>query len=334
MTRTTPPPGIDVAALFPGIEAYARGAVRLHPRSGTPDGHGSHVGGPLRWPADEPWPVCDREHVVAEEVPVPPAVLTRLRGADPARGFPGYAEAISELADRIPGFAGVNRGSGTALRYAVRPQPVPSPLVPVAQLHGGYVSELVVLPGVDLLQVLWCPSGHDLDTAAPAPAVTLRWRRAAEVTDVRIDPPPPRTVGDQVYLPRPCVLHPERVVEYPWWQDLPAGLGRQVREWDREHGGRYHRQLATAPGWKIGGWPSWPSSDPVPMYCPECGRALRLLLQIDSGEWGDPVRWRPLEEDGLGTGAEPTGVVVGLTGLYRVFYCPFCPPAPVRVDVQ
>jgi hypothetical protein len=321
-----------MVALFPGIEAHARIATRLHPRPGIPDARGSHVGGPLRWPADEAWPVCDREHVVAEEVPVPPAVLARLRGADPARGFPGYAEAISELADRIPGFAGVNRGSGTALRYAIRPQPVPGPLVPVAQLRCDDIPDLLAPPGTDLLQVLWCANDHDLDAAVPAPAVTLRWRRAADVTAVRSDPPPPHPVSDEVYLPRPCVLHPERVVEYPWWQDLPAGLGFRVREWDREHDGRYHRQLATAPGWKVGGWPSWPSSDPVPLYCADCGRTLRLLLQIDSGEWGDPARWRPVEEQGAA--AEPTGVVVGQTGLYRVFHCPICPDAPVRIDVQ
>jgi hypothetical protein len=141
------------------------------------------------------------------------------------------------------------------------------------------------------------------------------------------------------------VLFPERVLEYPWWQQLPADLGRRVRDWDAEYDGRYHRQLGTAPGWKVGGWPAWPTTDPVPMYCPRCGTALRHLLQIDSGEWGDPARWRPVEEPPAGSGAadraadhlavaEPTGVIAGRTGLYRVFHCPRCPDLPPRVDLQ
>ncbi|GAA2999066.1 DUF1963 domain-containing protein [Actinokineospora diospyrosa] len=42
----------------PGIEAHARTATRLHPLAGTPTSADSHVGGPMRWPADEPWPYC------------------------------------------------------------------------------------------------------------------------------------------------------------------------------------------------------------------------------------------------------------------------------------
>jgi hypothetical protein len=68
---------------------------------------------------------------------------------------------------------------------------------------------------------------------------------------------------------------------------------------------------------------------------------MRQLLQIDSGEWGTPQRWRPLEERDLTPGTagylaatEPTGVVVGRSGLYRVFHCPYCPDAPIRVDLQ
>jgi hypothetical protein len=83
------------------------------------------------------------------------------------------------------------------------------------------------------------------------------------------------------------------VVEYPWWQDLPAGLGYDVHAWDAEHGGRYHRQLATAPGWKVGGWPAWPTTDAISLLCNGCGSPMTHLLQIDSGEWGDPARWQP-----------------------------------------
>ncbi|MFD0555919.1 hypothetical protein ACFQ3B_02520 [Stackebrandtia endophytica] len=49
-------------SLFPELAEYARSAVRLHPRWGDPGIEQSSIGGPVRWPADEPWPTCDREH--------------------------------------------------------------------------------------------------------------------------------------------------------------------------------------------------------------------------------------------------------------------------------
>jgi hypothetical protein len=346
--RTTPPPVCAVPVLFAGIEEYAATATRLHPRPGDPDPRGSHVGGPLRWPAGEPWPTCAADHVVAQEEPIPEPLLRRLevlRAEEPAIRWPGYQAVIAELASRAPGFVGINRrAGGTALYQVSRPQDAPSPLVPVAQLRAADVPDLRPPPGTDLLQVLWCPNDHDTGGGATAPAATLRWRREADVPDVLARPPAPAAVGQRTYLPRPCVLHPEQVVEYPWWQQLPADLGHEVRVWDAEHDGRYHRQLAVAPGWKVGGWPQWPTTDPLPLYCPGCGGAMRQLLQVDSGEWGDAERWCPREDRALAArtdaaylaAAEPTGVIAGHTGLYRIFTCPTCPPGPdaLRVDLQ
>ncbi|MBA8957435.1 DUF1963 domain-containing protein [Actinomadura namibiensis] len=56
---TTPSKPVDIAAVFPELAAYARTTVRLHPRPGAVGVHDSSVGGPLLWPADEPWPVCE-----------------------------------------------------------------------------------------------------------------------------------------------------------------------------------------------------------------------------------------------------------------------------------
>jgi len=339
--RTTAPPAWDVAALFPGIEQYAATATRLHPRRGVPDPLGSHVGGPLRWPAGEPWPRCDAEHLVATETPVPAAVRARLRAAGRDRNWSGWESAMAELASQIPGFGGVDRRTGSALGYASRSQPVPGALVPLAQLRSADVPDVDSPSGADLLQVLWCPHDHDLDGLSLGPAVTLRWRREEDLAAAPVRLPPAASVGEARYLPHPCVLHPEQVVEYPWWQQLPAELGRLVRDWDAAHDGVYHRQLATAPGWKVGGWPAWPTTDPVPMYCPRCAAPLRQLLQIDGGEWGDPQRWRPVQEQALPSAAagylavtEPTGVIAGRSGLYRVFHCPLCPDLQYRIDLQ
>lgn len=44
---------------IPWIDEWARVVVRLHPRPGTADRTESHLGGPMLWPRDEPWPECD-----------------------------------------------------------------------------------------------------------------------------------------------------------------------------------------------------------------------------------------------------------------------------------
>lgn len=62
MTRRTPPRPVDVETLFPELRPLRREAVRLHPRAGRPSHVDSSVGGPLLWPVEEPWPVCDTEH--------------------------------------------------------------------------------------------------------------------------------------------------------------------------------------------------------------------------------------------------------------------------------
>ncbi|MBG6099780.1 MULTISPECIES: hypothetical protein [Micromonospora] len=57
--HTTPSSPIDVPQVFPAVAPFARTTVRLHPRPGAPTAEQSSVGGPLLWPADEAWPVCD-----------------------------------------------------------------------------------------------------------------------------------------------------------------------------------------------------------------------------------------------------------------------------------
>ncbi|KJK44450.1 hypothetical protein UK23_29385 [Lentzea aerocolonigenes] len=44
---------------MPGIDEWARPVVELNPAPGEPTAADSHIGGPLLWPADEPWPHCD-----------------------------------------------------------------------------------------------------------------------------------------------------------------------------------------------------------------------------------------------------------------------------------
>lgn len=53
----------DRGSQIPGVAALARTAIRLHPRPAEPTVWDSHLGGPLSWPAGEPWPHCSAGHV-------------------------------------------------------------------------------------------------------------------------------------------------------------------------------------------------------------------------------------------------------------------------------
>ncbi|MFR9722336.1 hypothetical protein ACL02R_03040 [Streptomyces sp. MS19] len=89
--RTTPPRPADVTAIVPQLAPLARTATRLHPRPGSPSPRDSSVGGPLLWPADEPWPHCDGPHEWdGVNVPVTPEGerRRRLRRAAEANGTP------------------------------------------------------------------------------------------------------------------------------------------------------------------------------------------------------------------------------------------------------
>ncbi|MFI7577775.1 hypothetical protein [Micromonospora sp. NPDC049497] len=337
MTRTTPARPLDLSELFSGVNAFARTATRLHPRPGDPDVGGSHVGGRLLWPADEPWPVCAGPHVVRQETAIAPDLVARMQAGDRA--------AMQQLARDVPGFAGTmttDQGS-VAIGSVTVSEPTPSPMVAVAQLHAADVADLRCPDDADLLQVLWCPNQHrDGDYAGPA--VQLRWRTASGVTTMLPTPPPPTVAREEDYLPRPCALHPEQVVEYPWWQELPAELGQRIRQWDdsRQFGEETYFSVSQAPGWKVGGYANWEVSDVRPMDCPNCRQRIDLLLTISSSE-SDGGSWMPVEESHLQPSwtdpqwravNEPTGITVGRRGDLRIFACFKCPATPYRLNLQ
>ncbi|GHA06149.1 hypothetical protein GCM10010329_30840 [Streptomyces spiroverticillatus] len=43
---------------MPELAPHARAATLFHPERAEPDHRSSSIGGPLLWPADEPWPTC------------------------------------------------------------------------------------------------------------------------------------------------------------------------------------------------------------------------------------------------------------------------------------
>lgn len=95
----TPAPLIDLAAEFSELAPYARTTTRLHPRRGEPSVHDSSLGGPLLWPADEPWPIQPGSYFGPfDDTPVPAVPLLQLYRRDVAQlPFPKGADLLQLL---------------------------------------------------------------------------------------------------------------------------------------------------------------------------------------------------------------------------------------------
>ncbi|MFE6496978.1 hypothetical protein [Streptomyces sp. NPDC057748] len=331
MPRTTPPRPVDITQEFPELAPLARTAVRLHPRPGQPAVSDSSVGGPLLWPRDEPWPGCP-EHAGPWHLGYVPDEVRDSRRVLAA----GWARAEGNDLTLTPQEREVVDRVGCTGRRI--PQNGPVPLLAVAQL---YARDLPAAQGAegteggglwpgpqeaDLLQVLWCPFDHDEDCL---PRVRLVWRRAEEVGTPLSTPPVPSVIGDDNYLPAPCVLHPEQVTEYPAPHELTEELAERVRDWEEPRDYLYQDALSVAPGWKLGGWGNWSFSDPWPMECPDCKGPVRPLLTVDSGEWDNERYWCPVEDEAAAAAPgvvhpqtqEPTQITIGRGYTMQVYSC-------------
>lgn len=262
--RTTPPPPLDVTSVFPGLAAFARQAVRLHPRHGQPGPQDSSMGGPLLWPAGEPWPMCTRPHSGNREHGPARAVIDRSRPPEIA------SPMISVL--------------------QLHARDVPSLPFP----EGTDCFQLLWCPNHHP------PGGYPVMATLHVAAF---WRRAAAVTEVLDSPPAARFDVErnaEYYQPQPCLLNPEPVTEYPSYSrypacsDLPEPLRQRVERWDDLTAGLYSEVLSVAPGTKAGGYPEWIQEADWPAC--DCGRRMDHLLTIATAEWGARLRWIPLED--------------------------------------
>ncbi|MFF8835561.1 hypothetical protein [Streptomyces sp. NPDC015130] len=325
-TDTTRP---DSAALsliddVPALAAHARRATLLRPTAGDPGPRDSSVGGPLLWPADEPWPVCRAPHVVRKREKLSDADREvweecdrRMKARRRARGRGASVMTAEEDAARtriMDGAGAVDLRTWERIRTVSEYPATPAPMVPVLQLRAQDVPDLPMPEGTDLLQLLWCPDDHAEPPGQPrywGPNAELR-HRAAESVGTVADPPRPERPQD-VYLPRPCVLDPVRVVDLPESDELPAETVETAHAWAEARGLAYDRHLSCLPGWKAGGWPGRHLTDLVPIDC-SCGARMRLHLTLESGR--DPR------------------LNVGRSGELRVFTCPEDLTHPFRLNVQ
>nr|WP_052850691.1 hypothetical protein [Streptomyces avicenniae] len=344
--RTTPPRPLDVTAVVPELAPLARTATRLHPRPGVPSPHDSSIGGPLLWPADEPWPHCEGPHVW-DGVNDPVALRDeRLR----RRGLSAAAGGAHETADTSLHTPDKHAFGKRADARPAWPEG-PVPLLPVAQLYVRDVPGLRVPggSGADVLQVLSCPFDH-----SEPPGTALFWRSAATVTDILAAPPEPPVIQFPGYLPEPCLLAPERTTEYPSLAELGKESRRRLEDrstW-RTVGGAvvgsdppwskgfyvdlYTGTLSVAPGWKVGGWTRWALTDPQPRLCAACGTEMDALLTLASREWSSGTEsWIPEEDraESLASLTEPPARNPAMLDLARgydlqLYACPVSPDHP------
>lgn len=316
------PPPLDITAVFPELSDLAATTIRLHPRKGEPGVRDSSLGGPLLWPADEPWPACEEPHPSNESVLVPLEITT-------------WDEAEEWVASLGAG-ARLNRsrvriGGGPMWADLDRSSHPPYPMVGVLQVYGRDVPELPFPHGTDLFQLLWCPNNHDAPWGGPRPVEA--WRLAASVTEPLAAPP--RTTFDTPlnaadYLPAPCVLFPERVTEYPDVHDLPDTLRDRVEAWDAEQDTDrpYQHSLSTAPGTKLLGHPDWIQGPRWPVCV--CGRRMTHLVTIASrGDYGWGDRWDPVP-----TESSPHGIELYRSGAMYLFTCTARNHRPLEGVVQ
>ncbi|MEJ8640403.1 DUF1963 domain-containing protein [Streptomyces sp. MS1.HAVA.3] len=212
--------------------------------------------------------------------------------------------------------------------WPVCPEHRGSPMVPVVQLYAADALGLVPFPaGCDLLQVLWCPRDHDGLWVLPE----VHWRAAAAVGNVREAPPAPVEVRFG-RVPKPCVVHPELVTEYPSW-DLPDGLWDalepRIAQVEAETGWDYQYHLSTAPGTKLGGYPGW-SQDPEWPDCSGCRTPMHHLLSVQSAEADAASRltWTPLEDRAVPY--DDADLMLGDVGGVYLFECRTCPGRPYK----
>lgn len=211
-------------------------------------------------------------------------------------------------------------------------------LVTVLQLRADEFPELKLPAGKDLLQLLWCPLDHAELGHCPEPRIFLRSTKDIEKA-LESMPKPEEFEPD--YYPTPCLLHAERVTEYPSPQEMAPGKVEEIEKWIESSLGEeewleegvYQDLLSTAPGTKIGGYVNW-IEELVQPVC-SCGKKMEHLLTVASSEFdaSNYRRWCSEEELAVWTDSrlqQAAELMLGETGAMYLFVCRSCDPWSIK----
>ncbi|OAI48079.1 hypothetical protein AYO44_01365 [Planctomycetaceae bacterium SCGC AG-212-F19] len=329
--RTTPPPCADVLSVLPELAQQQKTTVRLHPR---PVGEGtslpadaSKLGGDFLWPRDEPWPTCPQHQI-------PFAGILQLRQADfPELPFKPGSDLLQVL--WCPQTGHRRRSSPEPVLYWRTQAGTSPPLSPIPQPRLPSQAEIEEQAKQEALEMdlRWLqlfetkpeyirnlargpgrmPEPPD-DTRLPRSFLEMPLRTDAEFQAARqaaaklvekiAGQRVALTFAEKEFLPRPCRLFPERVVEYP--AELTAAqqekLAKLAVPAPGEHFqkvppiGVYQGELSVAPGTKLLGFGTRAIGETIPRC--EQDHVMEHLVSIGSSEWDmmNMRRWLPLEE--------------------------------------
>ncbi|MBO8191131.1 hypothetical protein ITI46_05405 [Streptomyces oryzae] len=158
------------------------------------------------------------------------------------------------------------------------------------------------------------------------------------------DCPVPMLPVAQLYLRDIPLLWPPGQADLLRWQTAGANVDSSYADCPQDF---YGIHLADAPGWKVGGRPSWGRTDPTrtdpnPRYRSVCDAQMVPLLTIASFEWdgGEGHSWAPYEDQDAANAAnivghccgqspsQPAKVEVGSTDKMQIYVCPTSPEHP------
>ncbi|MFF3172662.1 hypothetical protein ACFVQ0_08555 [Streptomyces sp. NPDC057900] len=301
--RRTPPRPIDVTTVFPQLAPLARTAVRLHPRPGSPSPHESSVGGPLLWPADEPWPYCEERHEWRDE-------QTGEQRVGPSAMLPVAQLYVRDVPLLDP------PGGADLLQVLWCPCEHPPELKPPTAL-------------------VWRTAAEVTGILAAPPRPTVQ-----EYDDNYVPEPCLLTPEQITEYPNMLALDEgtqRQMEDWATWEAAGVAMDRSFEDGPHEY---YMEELSDAPGWKVGGCPPWGLTDPDDQFCVTCGAGMVPLLTIASDEWHpDGHSWIPYADQDLpgldlsGT-ANPPGVQVSKGNHLQLYVCPESPDHPHASLIQ
>jgi hypothetical protein len=346
------------------------------------------MGGHFLWPAREPWPVCERHNL-------PLVCVLQLRKGDvPELGFRPGSDLFQLLwcpqdHDSEQPFIVAPQifwRKASTIREPLSSIPKPRPrdkedkkLDEEFQNTSSQIEWLksfVNDPGY-LKTVLQASAGErkELQKYLQLPFFGARTpgelrelksvirKKLAEFEGLVREP----TFAEDSYVPIPCRLFPERVIELPSLDELPPKVEKKLAgEWELPTGKEladrkkaylrlgeiqaedefvsnlYERELSVADGTKVGGYVGWVQGPEVPKC--RCGRTMEHLLTIASSEChgANWRRWLAEEDRHLWGKAWKTvqqaisapEITLGDVGKLYLFICRKCKDWPLRSVFQ